>query len=758
MPVVSLDALALRRELIDAKTRLEDFARRQKRTERAMDALRDVLSALPDPVEVIGEDLHIQFANRASRERYREDPEGTPYFRTLLGKDAPPEACPVITALRENREIRLTSTRDGQSIEVVVAPTVLSGGQKAVVRTSRAVGELIARDTNTPEGSRPAAAKRAEIEAVALGVVRDMESMREIAAITSQTLNTGRLFTRLLPVLSDRLDAPVVLYYQHDVGARRFALQGAITPDIPSTPPEHLAGEDHVSLLTVLDIDAAYLNFASVSEQSALPENVLAYLTRAGVTGAVVVPARSPASRHGALIVARTGGLAISGEHDRLLSAVSQLLGSAIERNNLVRSLKRNVTTVMDLQRAGMAVTTSDDIESVFTRLAHAAIHVLNFAAMKVRVMGVHGHPDGFASSYPGPFTVDGALLDETTRASGSAIESGEMEIVAADGSLRMMVDESADSRLTRCRSVTVVPMYVGERIHGVVQLFAGHAREEIVAMKPVLRTLVDHAAAALLHCDRLGEMRERLDTEAPAQPDDDEGTSTGDLMSRMHELNNYLSPALYHAEQIGTGEVPVESIRRSAATIQSYLTLCGETLRTVLELLDPGSARNFQSEPATGPTPAPEPDVDSTWSSVAGSSPEEDERPRTGRILVAVGHSATRQDLLGLLSGAGHEVTPTADAAEVVAALGAQPFDCIVCGLGLPGMDDGAFVSMLSEQYPGVRDRIVLVATEDASAGSNWHAAGAGIPCIEPPLTIEKVIGAVRNALMRETADGTHG
>ena len=70
-----------------------------------------------------------------------------------------------------------------------------------------------------------------------------------------RTLNTGRLFTRLLPVLSERLDAPVVLYYQHDEGAHRFALQGAITPDIPSAPPEHLAGEDHSALRSVLRQD-----------------------------------------------------------------------------------------------------------------------------------------------------------------------------------------------------------------------------------------------------------------------------------------------------------------------------------------------------------------------------------------------------------------------------------------------------------------------------------------------------------------------
>ena len=163
-------------------------------------------------------------------------------------------------------------------------------------------------------------------------------------------------------------------------------------------------------------------------------------------------------------------------------------------------------------------------------------------------------------------------------------------------------------------------------------------------------------------------------------------------------------------------------------------------------------------NEPAPEPEPETETTSDSTWSSVAGSESREEHPSPTGRILVAVGHDATREDLVGLLSGAGHEVTPATDAAEVLAAMGAQPFDCVLCGLGLPGMDDGAFVPMLSEQYPGVRDRIVLVATDDASAASNWHAAGTGIPCIEPPLSIEKVIGAVRHALTRDTADGTHG
>lgn len=758
MPVVSLDALALRRELMETKARLEDIERRQKRTERAMDALREVLSALPDPVEVIGEDLHIQFANRASRARHGEATEGTPYYRTLLEKDAPPEACPVITALRESREVRLTSNRGGQAIEVVVSPTTLSDGRGAVVRTSRVVGSAVSRDGDTVE-ARDSAPRRAQMEAVALGIVRDMESMREIAAITSKTLNTGRLFARLLPVLAERLDAPVVLYYQLDAGARRFALQGAITPDIPSAPPEHLGGGDHASLRTVLDIDAAYLNVADITEPSALPENVLAYLGRAAVTGAVVVPVRSTAARHGALIVARTDGPSLSGEHDRLLSAVSQLLGSAIERNNLVRSLKRNVTTVMDLQRAGMSVTTSEDIESVFSRLARAAIGVLNFAAMNVRVMGVHGYADGFARSYPGPFSIDAALQEEATRASGSAIESGEMEILAVEGSVRMVVDESTDSRLTRCHSITVVPMYVGERIHGVVQLFAGHRREDNIAMKPVLRTLVDHAAAALLQCDRAAQMQDQLEAAArSAHAGDDHVEGIGDLMSRVHELNNYLSPALHHAERINTGDPSLDAIRRSAATIQSYLTLSGETLRTMLELLDPASARNFQGFPVAPPRP-PEgeggtADHGSTWSSVAGNDGEA--RSRTGRVLVAIDHGPTRGDLVGLLSGVGHEVTPAESAAEVLAALGAQPFDCVLCGVALPGMDDGAFLTVLGERHPGVRGRIVLVATEEEAG--HWHSVGTGIPCIEPPHSIEKVIGAVREAMTRETADGTHG
>jgi hypothetical protein len=137
----SLSALKLRRELLDARTELETISRKLLRTENALDSLSGFLTLIPDPIEIVAEDLLVLFANESSKKLHHNPRiEGTLYYQSVLGTECPPDDHPIHTALRENRGISFSTVYGrGDVYETAVTPTTLSDGRRAAFCISKPV-------------------------------------------------------------------------------------------------------------------------------------------------------------------------------------------------------------------------------------------------------------------------------------------------------------------------------------------------------------------------------------------------------------------------------------------------------------------------------------------------------------------------------------------------------------------------------------------------------------------------------------------
>lgn len=137
----SVDSIKQRRDLLVARGELERVRRRLDQSERALDSLSQILSLVPDPIEVVASDYTVLFANRASRLLHEnEQLEGTVYYRSVMGLDEPPGECPIRRAVEDDRETTYTAACDnGDAYEVATTPIVLSDGRRAAMCYSKPV-------------------------------------------------------------------------------------------------------------------------------------------------------------------------------------------------------------------------------------------------------------------------------------------------------------------------------------------------------------------------------------------------------------------------------------------------------------------------------------------------------------------------------------------------------------------------------------------------------------------------------------------
>ncbi|MCH7548051.1 MAG: hypothetical protein IH969_00700 [Candidatus Krumholzibacteriota bacterium] len=336
MSVVSLDALAQRRALKDKTDALESAKHRVRRAEGALRSLRDILSTLPDPVEVIGEDLLIHFANRSSQERHGGALEGKPYYSALFDHDTPPENSPVLVALRENRELTVETIWDGLPEETHLSPTTLSGGQRAVVRHTRAVRSGASGASGAADADEP-------------HPFREMEWLRRVALATVGPTRTEAMFTQLLPVLVEAFDALVVLYYHNGDSSKRFARLGVASAGKMGDTPEEIKGRDYGDLKRAITADVTFLRVRDMTSENALPESFRTWLSGIGTEEVLLVPVRTHRERHGALVIARGAHPgALPGPQDQLLRALPEIIGTAIERNFVLRCIERGLSALLN--------------------------------------------------------------------------------------------------------------------------------------------------------------------------------------------------------------------------------------------------------------------------------------------------------------------------------------------------------------------------------------------------------------------------
>jgi signal transduction histidine kinase len=543
---LTLDTLAQRRDLLDAHKRLEEVSRRLRRTESALESIRQVLSAVGDPVEVIGADGVIHFANRASRKRHGGNVEGLPYAPALLGVEREPDDCPARIALNENRETRTSGERDGEVVTVTFTPVVLASGERAVVRHTRrsdgvppgyAAGES-PRDAGAD--AEPAAPR--EAAGVVEATVADhdaLEALREAALACAGTLDTGRLLEALLAHVGEYLECPAAGYYEIDDDAEHAVLVASAGAD-PAALPQRLHERECRELANLAGIDAPYLRVADLRRANPLPASVQHALLSAGAAEAVVVPARTAHARYGVMVAARA--TAVSSSDERFLASLSQLLGPALERNRLVHALERGIDASLDVERAAWEML-GRVADAVAVVTSDGRVERANRAFYELLGIGDGALPA--VSRFLFPLTrAPGADADEIARALAerAPLRAYECEVEAMDG--------------------TRIPIELD-----VARVESEEAARMIVTMRD--RRRVEALEETLLNALNLSLSGERI-------------------AGLAHQVNNYLTPAFYHAETLAEQRSLDARTRQAVTTIQNYLHLCHESILAVLQIIRP--------------------------------------------------------------------------------------------------------------------------------------------------------------------------
>lgn len=542
---LTLDTLAQRRELLDAQKRLHEISRRLRRTESALRSIREVLSALADPVEIIGEDGMIHFANRASRKRHGGNVEGLPYAPALLGLEREPDGCPARVALSENRETHTRSDRGGQAVTVTFTPIVLASGERAVVRHTRP-----AEGAPQPSAGEPPHPTDDDAEPVATAGTTDaaeeavadhdaLEALGEAALACAQTLDTGRLLEALLEQIGDFFACPAAGFYEIDERAEQAALVAAAGADPGVLPPRLLARECR-ELANLAGIDAPYLVVADLRRANPLPASVQHALLEAGAGEAVVLPARTASARHGVLVAART--TAVSGSDERFVASLSQLLGPTLERNRLVHALERGMDASLDVER---------DAWEMLGRVADA-----------VAVVTPEGNVERANRAFAELLGVGDGELPSVSRflfplAGGADADAGEVARALA---------ERAPLRAYECEAQTMEGARIPIELD-VARVENGEAARMIITLRD--RRRVEALEETLLHGLNLSLSGERI-------------------AGLAHQIDNYLTPAFYHAEALAEQGSLDARTRQAVITIQNYLNLCHESIRAVLQIIRP--------------------------------------------------------------------------------------------------------------------------------------------------------------------------
>jgi CheY-like chemotaxis protein len=75
-------------------------------------------------------------------------------------------------------------------------------------------------------------------------------------------------------------------------------------------------------------------------------------------------------------------------------------------------------------------------------------------------------------------------------------------------------------------------------------------------------------------------------------------------------------------------------------------------------------------------------------------------------------------------------------------------PYDVIVCDLHMPGLNGPAFSTLLSRQYPALRQRVIVLTGDSGSTASQRFLAQCGRPWLPKPCPIAMIRRAIQHVL----------
>jgi CheY-like chemotaxis protein len=94
-----------------------------------------------------------------------------------------------------------------------------------------------------------------------------------------------------------------------------------------------------------------------------------------------------------------------------------------------------------------------------------------------------------------------------------------------------------------------------------------------------------------------------------------------------------------------------------------------------------------------------------------------------------------------------GYTVVPAASGAEGVERLTTGSFGGVISDIRMPGPINGAEVhEWIRNHRPELQQRLILMSGDTANSKTQALLANSGIPCIEKPFRVEKLISIVEN------------
>jgi len=94
-----------------------------------------------------------------------------------------------------------------------------------------------------------------------------------------------------------------------------------------------------------------------------------------------------------------------------------------------------------------------------------------------------------------------------------------------------------------------------------------------------------------------------------------------------------------------------------------------------------------------------------------------------------------------------GYTVVPASSGAEGLERLVDGSFGGVISDIRMPGAINGAEVhEWIRNHRPELQDRMILMTGDTANSKTQALLANSGIPCIEKPFRVEKLISVVEN------------
>lgn len=117
------------------------------------------------------------------------------------------------------------------------------------------------------------------------------------------------------------------------------------------------------------------------------------------------------------------------------------------------------------------------------------------------------------------------------------------------------------------------------------------------------------------------------------------------------------------------------------------------------------------------------------------------------GRVLIVDDEATVRDTLADVVKLEGHDVVVAGDGFEALARLHQTPVDALVIDMRMPRLDGVGLYRVLAREFPDLAARVIFI-TGQADESDRRFLAGAGLPWLEKPVSIDIIITEIARIL----------